>query len=384
MRFFSILLLSLTLSFGALAGETQKNTNKQQTKEITPSKARFWTWVSYSDKRDWDAYFTELKRVGLDGILMSSGIEGYKKVIPIAQKYGIEVQAWLWVMNNGGIANEHPEWLDYNALGHSLKDSMAYVGYYKFLNPIIPGVREKIATNFHNIAKIEGLSGVSFDYCRYVDAILPYHLWGSYGIVQDKIYPKWDYGYHPAMVETFIDKHGYDPRELVDTTPGAAAPDDKKWLKFRLETLNTLVDSIATLIHSEGKLFTASPFPTPEMSKHMVRQDWGKWPLDMAFAMIYQGFYKDAGLEWIAQCVRECKRDLKSKGRIFLGMHIPDFNKKDSPSLTDAVNTALENGAEGFSMYTFDALNPEQREELRVLIEDIKSKDKSCCSGCSH
>lgn len=350
-----LLLLMFVPSFGAKP-------------RVKASHARYWTWVNYSSTRDWDAYFTTLKDVGIEGILISSGRDGLEKIIPVADKYGIEVHAWLWVMNNGGIAAEHPEWLDYNALGESLADVKAYVDYYKFLNPAIPGVRKAIATNFENIATTPGLGGVSLDYCRYVDAILPHNLWKSYGITQDRIHPQWDYGFHPVMVEAFMKKHGYDPRKLEDPVA------DKKWLDFRCNVLNKFVDSLAVVIHGGGVSLSASPFPTPSMSKEMVRQDWSNWPLEMAFPMIYHGFYKEGSLEWIGQCVRECRRTMRGSAKLFYGMHIPDFGNPNGPSLTQAIEMAVANGAEGFSMYTFDALNEKQRAELKQVIQKLNAK----------
>lgn len=324
----------------------------------------YWTWVGYSPRRDWDKYFQELTDVGLKGVIMQAAPDDYAKVIPIAEKYGVDVYAWTWIMNNGGIAKEHPEWLDYNRLGESLKDSMAYVGYYKFLSPIIPGVRAAIAENIEKIAQVEGLKGISMDYCRYVDQILPTSLWGNYKIVQDKEYPKWDYGYHPDMINAFQDKYGYDPSKLEDPSQ------DAKWFQFRLDQVNEVANMVGDIAHKHGKSISASPFPTPEMSRRMVRQDWGKWNLDLAFPMIYHGFYYGKA-DWIAECVRECIKD-KPGTEIYCGLHIPDFGmagKDGYPKLTEAMEAAVNAGAKGIAIYTFDSLNPEQRAEMKAFIQ---------------
>ncbi|MEG1606958.1 MAG: family 10 glycosylhydrolase [Mucinivorans sp.] len=326
---------------------------------------KYWTWVGYSDTRNWDEFFQEITDVGLTGIIMSAGRESLEKVIPIAQKYGVDVHAWLWIMNNGGIAASHPEWLDYNQKGESMRDSMAYVGYYKFLNPAIAEARRAIADGVADVAKTKGLQGISMDYCRYVDAILPEALWGSYGIIQDKVYPKWDYGYHPEMIAQFTKKYGYDPRALADPTQ------DTLWLDFRCQVLNQFVDSLSTIVHSAGKELSASPFPTPAMSKQMVRQDWGRWPLDRAFPMIYHGFYY-GGVDWIAQCVRECRQTMNPNGELYLGLYIPDFGNPKGPTITQAVQAGLDNGAKGIAMYTYDNLSKEQKEELKKVIQKNK------------
>ena len=99
---------------------------------------------------------------------------GSRSTIPdvLQQSY-----AWWWTINNHKIAAEHPEWLSVNRNGHSIADSMAYVEYYKFLSPIIPGVREEICKQVEEICQIEGEEGIAIDYHRLVDVVLPTTLW---------------------------------------------------------------------------------------------------------------------------------------------------------------------------------------------------------------
>lgn len=325
------------------------------------AKNQYWTWVNYSDTRDWDKYFQDITDVGITGILIGAGRDGLEKIIPIADKYGVDVHAWLWIMNNGGIAKEHPEWLEYNRNGESLKDKKAYVDYYKFLSPIIPGVREAIYKSMEDVAKTKGLKAISLDYCRFVDAILPEALWASYGIKQDKIYAEWDYGYHPEMIKAFKAKFGYDPREKEDPSV------DEKWVQFRCDQVNEIANAIGEIAHKSGKKLSASPFPTPSMSRTMVLQDWGKWNLDQAFPMIYQGFYY-GDAKWVGDCVKECV-ETKPNTEIFCGLHIPDFGGENPKvTLTQAMQAAIDNGAKGVAIYTFDALSAEKRAEMKEFI----------------
>ncbi|MFI3315083.1 MAG: family 10 glycosylhydrolase [Rikenellaceae bacterium] len=323
---------------------------------------KFWTWSGYDKNRDWESYFEELKDVGVTGLLLSASKEGYERLIPLANQHGIEIHAWLWIMNNGTIADKHPEWLDYNQLGESIKDKKAYVDYYKFLNPIIPGVQDAIVEHIDNIASVEGLKGISLDYCRYVDAILPTSLWKNYNVVQTEVLPEWDYGYHPDMINAFIKKHGYDPLTVEDINS------DELWHQFRMDKVNDIVKKLRKVAKKRGIELTASPFPTPEMSRQMVYQDWGEWKLDRAFPMIYNGFYY-GDLNWIANCVRECREDMYSKAHLYMGIHVPDYKGDGDFSIFEAMDTAFENGAEGISFYTFDSLSKEQKDELKRYIK---------------
>lgn len=324
----------------------------------------YWTWCHFSPRTDWEDYFTRLTQTGIRGIILQSGPEGFEQVIPVAKRHGVTVYAWVWVLNNGGIAYLHPEWLDYNRNGESLRDKQAYVAYYKFLSPIIPGVRKAIAEGIERTAAVEGLDGISMDYCRYVDQILPTTLWAQYGIVQDKEYAEWDYGYHPEMLKAFEAKYGYDPSQSEDPSQ------DSVWLQFRLDRVTEVANMVGEIAHRHGMDISASPFPTPSMARRMVRQDWGKWKLDVAFPMIYQGFY-NGDTTWIADCVRECVA-AKPETMICCGLHVPDFyggGRDGKPTLTEAMEAAVRAGARGIAFFTFDAMTEPMREEVRRFIE---------------
>lgn len=348
MRLFRILLGALLLSVSAQRATAQPG---------------YWTWKHYSPDTDWDDYFTQMTETGIRGLILQCGPEHLRRVIPVAEKYGVTVYAWMWVLNNGWLARQHPEWLDYNRNGESLRDKTAYVEYYKFLSPAIPGVQRAIAEQIERTAEVEGLGGISLDYCRYVDQILPSALWAQYGIVQDREYAEWDYGYHPEMLRAFRKRHGYDPSQLDDPSQ------DSLWLRFRLDQVTRIANRAAQIAHRHGIRISASPFPTPELARRMVRQDWERWQLDIAFPMVYHGFY-DADAAWIADCVRACVA-AKPETKICCGLYVFDFfdDREGKPTLTEAMEAAVEAGAGGIAFFTFDNLSKAMREEVRRFIE---------------
>ena len=111
--------------------------------------AMFWTWLDYSPTTNFDSICREMNYLGIDGVMLNAASpDEYRVAVPIAKKYGIQVIAWLWTMNlehdRDKILKEHPEWFSVNRNGKSLADTTAYVDYYKFLSPVVPGVKEYI------------------------------------------------------------------------------------------------------------------------------------------------------------------------------------------------------------------------------------------------
>ena len=327
----------------------------------------FWCWMNYSNNKNWDDIFEKMSAAGMSGLLLNARAQEYPKVIPFAKKYGIKIHAWQWILNtqNRKIIEEHPEWLSVNRLGKSLNEQKAYVNYYKFLCPILPEVQAYLKNQIEEILKIDGIDGISLDYCRFVDIILPEKLWKKYGIIQDKEYPEWDYGYHPAMIEGFKKEYGYNPLDLEDSSR------NDQWNQFRYDQVTHIANMIADLTHQYGKIISASPFPTPTIARRNVRQDWDKWNLDVVFPMVYSGFYKNDGALWIGDCVKESVEAMKPKNTaVYCGLFVPS-HKNDTLSLSKAMNIAKQNGAKGISIFSYESLDTTQWKEVKQFIDSF-------------
>lgn len=327
----------------------------------------FWTWMDYRPGMNFDSICGVMNETGIDGVMLNAPTpDDYRIAIPIAHKHGIEVYAWLWTLNlehdRDVILKEHPDWFSVNRKGESLANSKAYVDYYKFMCPALPEVREHIRKKIVAYCEVEGLNGIAIDYHRFVDVILPTTLWSGYGVIQDKEYPEFDYGYHPAMIKLFKEKYGYDPREQED--PSA----DEKWRQFRCDQITEVANKIAEVVHSYGKVMAASPFPTPAMSRRMVRQDWGKWNLDIVFPMVYHNFYT-GDVSFISDCTIENVRDKNPMTTLYCGM-----TASNSPLMFESMDEALNNGAEGISIFTVNSLrSPEIRVKFKAYADSARA-----------
>lgn len=357
-------LLSLFLLLFLLLGVVSC---QQKAKETTKEYPMFWTWLDYRPGMNFDSICQVMNEVGMEGILLNAPTpDDYRVAIPIAHKHGIEVYAWLWTMNvehdRDKILAEHPEWFSVNRNGKSLADTTAYVNYYKFLCPALPEVREFIKGKIKAYCEVEGLNGIAIDYHRFVDVVLPTTLWPHYGIVQDREYAAWDYGYHPAMLKKFKEQYGYDPREQEDPSL------DVKWRQFRCDQITEVANMIAEVVHSYGKTMAASPFPTPKMASRMVRQDWGKWNLDIVFPMVYHTFYTE-DVSFISDCTMENARDKNEMTALYCGM-----TATDGPEMFKCMDAALNNGAQGISVFTINGLrSPEMRKQFKAYTDSVKA-----------
>ncbi|MDM1293335.1 hypothetical protein HX021_03385 [Sphingobacterium sp. N143] len=334
--------------------------------------AMFWTWLDYSPTTNFDSICREMNYLGIDGVMLNAASpDEYRVAVPIAKKYGIQVIAWLWTMNlehdRDKILKEHPEWFSVNRNGKSLADTTAYVDYYKFLSPVVPGVKEYIKQKIQSYCEVEGLSGISIDYHRYVDVVLPTTLWPKYNIVQDREYPAWDYGYHPIAVEKFKKQYGYDPHAQQDPSK------DLKWRQFRCDQITEMANMIADVVHANGKIMAASPFPTPKMASRMVRQDWGKWNLDIVFPMVYSSFYTEDP-SFIKDCTLENVKDKGNNTTLYCGL----MAKNNDEMFVD-MDEALNNGAQGISIFTIHSLkDPAIKARFKAYTTAAKiKKDKN-------
>jgi uncharacterized lipoprotein YddW (UPF0748 family) len=324
------------------------------------SQPKNWVWIPTNTERtgdDWKRRFDVMRASGIQAILpeVYAGREAFfastrlpvksdwlGTLLPLAKRAGLEVHAWMWAMPCmiPEILKAHPDWYNVNALGESAAVRPAYVPYYKFLDPGRPEVREFVQGTVKELAVIPGLTGVHLDYIRHPDAILPTTLWKKYNIVQDRVYPPYDYGYTAYERGEFKKKYGADPMKLK---PGEL---EAEWFQFRLDMVTGLVnDYLAPAAHAGGKQVTAAVFPGPSMARRMVRQDWGRWRLDGFLPMLYHSFY-NAGPEWVGEQTREgCAAVSKP---VYSGLFVSPM---DAATLRRTVGIARATGAAGVSLF---------------------------------
>lgn len=320
----------------------------QQTAEtpLEPSISfRHGTWiggdVGEGSIDEWKAKFAELRAAGIDAVLLQKGPDALPPLIAAAAEEGIGVHAWMPTMMQGGMEEEHHEWYVVNRLGDSAADKPAYVDYYKFMCPSREPVLEYLKNQVRDLALIDGLKSVHLDYIRYPDVILPIELWEKYGIVQDREYPDYDYCYCDVCRETFRQQSGIDPLEIEDPASHA------DWLRYRYDTITHVVNELAAVVHANGTAITAAVFPTPDIARRLVRQEWVKWDLDAVMPMIYHSFYEEP-VTWIDKATREGVEALTGRIPLYSGLFIPAL---DPDELARAVELSMQAGAEGVVLF---------------------------------
>jgi len=315
---------------------------------------------------DWQRDFAVMRAAGIHGVIAEVYNGGQalfqsrrlpvrspwlESAIPIATAAGLELHAWMWCMPCliPEILQAHPDWYNVNAKGESAADKPAYVPYYKFMDPARPEVREFVRDTVRELAAIPGLTGVHLDYIRHPDAILPSGLWSKYGIVQDKVYPPYDYGYTDYSRRAFKAKTGVDPIELPDPEKNAA------WMQYRLDSVVDLVnDYLVPAAHEGGKKISAAVFPGPSRARVMVRQDWGRFKLDAFMPMLYHSFY-EAGPDFVKTYTQEAVRTVKVP--VHSGLYVQPL---DAAEFTTTVRMAIDGGASGVSIFDAGAMTPER------------------------
>ncbi len=334
-----------------------------------------WLWVrpeSELTKNGWKDKLARVKASGFTGIMVEvynstwSFFENNHLPIkedvvsvaaPACHELGLEFHAWMWTMpcNIPAIVKEHPDWYAVNGLAESASVKPAYVGYYKFLCPNNPEVREFITSNINALAKIEDIDGIHLDYVRLPDVILAEALQPKYNIVQDREYPQYDYCYSDVCRKLFKEETGVDPlKDLKD--PSA----DLAWRQFRYDSITNLVNNrLVPAAKKFNKKISAAVFPNWQS----VRQQWHNWNLDAFHPMLYNNFYNE-DVDWIGEQTRIAVDSVKNNAPVYSGVFIPDLS---SDQLKKAYKGIILAGGNGITLFDLGAMNEEHWKVVSAL-----------------
>lgn len=307
---------------------------------------RNWMWLhedlQKSDEQ-WKEILSRLRDAGITGILIGGDIPMYEKIIPLAEKYNIDVHAWMWTLNRPGDteAQKHPDWYTVSRKGDSCYDVHPYVDYYQWVCPSKEEVYLHIEKQVKRLSSVKGLKGIHLDYVRYSDVILAKALQPLYDIVQDKEYPEYDFCYCQTCRDSFFKESGIDVYELDDPTQSV------EWRQYRYDSVTRLVNRLVNTAHNQGKLISAAVFPYPDLARFICRQSWDDWNLDAFFPMVYQNFY-DEDMAWIKSSVQKGVKDLKGRAPLISGLYLPEI---PDGQFSRAVENSFEGGARGVALF---------------------------------
>jgi hypothetical protein len=304
--------------------------------------------------------FADLMEKGIDGLMYSAGRdpEVYRRVGKIAKEVGLEFHAWIPTLTQNYNPDMKPEWYAINGIGESAYDKPAYADHYHFVCPNREEVIKYLEDLYGKIAEIPEVDGIHLDFIRFPDVILAKGLWKKYNLVMDREFPQFDYCYCDKCKNDFLINTGIDLNDVKDPSQV------EKWKQFRYDLITDLVNRLADVVHSKGKVINAAVFPGPNsIAKKIVRQEWDKWKIDAFYPMNYNDFYLE-GTKWIGDVCREGVTSLNNSKPLYSGLFIcPDPAKKASEpdpenhglspdELEAAIRESMENGAAGICLFT--------------------------------
>ena len=318
----------------------------------------FGTWLNYKNqpKSEWLKFFEKFNNAGINNFFIHGSPENLRSLVSLTKDSSIKIHGWIWTFNrpNDELAMKNHEWYSVNRNGNNSYDLRPYVDYYQWLSPFSIGAVEHIKNNIQEIANVSGIASVHLDYVRYCDVFLPSTLQVKYNIEQNSVLSQYDFGYHKNARNEFFNLYGCDPINIKDKDMYDL------WTTFRHNAITKVVRELRIIAHNNGTILSAAVFPTPEMSKRMVLQDWGNWELDLVSPMNYQHFY-DEDIHWIGRNVKVGVEKIKPKCKYLCGLFAQSLNLSN---FEKAINISLESQADGVNFFSADGLSDEK---LRII-----------------
>lgn len=314
------------------------------TAAVSRKKWKHWVWTN-PDPKDQEetlhVLYQKYYEAGIRGIFFEADSEKHFRA---ARAQRLEAHRWIWTMNRkiDTLMKSHPEWYAVNRKGENCVQHPPYVDYYRWLCPSRPEVQQYLENEVEQILSEDYVDGVHLDYVRYCDIILPVNLWENYKIEQTRELPEYDYCYCEVCRAKFQEFRGQVLEEIV--YPEASL----SWRQYRYNAITGIVNKLAAVAGRHKKQLTAAVFPTPEVARRNVRQDWTNWNLNGVCPMIYHGFYKEP-VEWIGDAVSEGVHFLAGKFPLYAGLYLSDFHS--IAAFRQGVQYALEHGAAGVSLF---------------------------------
>ena len=326
-------------------------------------------WASLPVDADFHAACAEVASVGSDIFLPqieSYSLENIEAMAEACHSNGMEFHAWT--INNmvskaypPEFLKEHRDWL---AVNRNLQTGLEFPlwGRQIWWCPSSEGYLDHYLRRWESLVDL-GADGLHLDFIRYPD-IWDYE--DGRAIERPEI-PDYSFCYCPRCRRRFKEEVGVDP---MDVPLDPANELYLKWRQWRMDVITASVKTIREETDIRLKL-SAAVFPTPDISRTVVLQDWPSFAdqLDFICAMIYTPKQWGRPVTWIKDATQEGlgreRPPWRSVCKYYAGFGYP-IRRQTPDDLRTGILSAAEGGADGVVIFSYPGPTPEQMEAIRV------------------
>jgi uncharacterized lipoprotein YddW (UPF0748 family) len=284
------------------------------------------------------------------------GWDPLQLALDTARPHGLRVHAYMNVLpgwkgledppaSAGQLWTAHPDWFMVDSLGYKMLPTS---GWYAFINPVMPEVREHLRGIVAELCAYE-VDGIHLDYIRY-----PH----DYRIVASQRYPDAtdgeilrhaDFSYDPASQSALFDRYGWEVSKRDIT-------------KFRCDSVTRVVRDISYVMQSRKPgacLLTASVMGNPVDGKAHAYQDSGAWARQGLVDWVVQMNYGTKSFSPHLKLMKKAAGRGKFKSSVVVGINC----KNDTGEVLAQIDQVRNSGSRGFALFSYSYLFDEKHHE---------------------
>jgi uncharacterized lipoprotein YddW (UPF0748 family) len=265
------------------------------------------------------------------GVGVDPGWDPLTVALSEARRYGLRVHAYVNVMpawaqeasppkESGQLYVARKSWLMTDRRGDPMKPN----GFYAFLDPSLPEVRQYLARLFAQLAHDYPLHGIHLDYIRYP------HPDEAPG-----------YGFHPRALQDFKAWSGGTP----ESRPEA-------WNEFRRAQVAATVRGIRDAVRSvkPGIEISAAVYAEPSKARESVAQDSPAWVAEGLVDWIAPMIYVAEGAEFERRLAPFSRPPLRD--RVYIGVQA----KPGQTQFAEQIGQAVSRRFPGVAVFSYGGL----------------------------
>jgi len=317
-------------------------------------------WVSKLPPADFDAACADMAAMGAEKLLPN--VETYTpdelaRLIETCHAHGMEFHAWtINNMVSGAYSRdcleEHRSWLAVNRNGQAGLEFPLW-GRQIWWCPNSREYLDHYIGRWNRLLAELGADGLHLDFIRYPD-IWDYE--DGLAIERPEV-PDYSFCYCPECRRDFERAAGVDPLDVPLDPENELY---REWRRWRMEVIAGAVRTIRQAIHPDLKL-SAAVFPTPEIARRVVLQDWPSFAdqLDFICTMIYARKQWGRPITWVEEATEEGLAEMRGKCAYYAGFGYP-IRQQTPDELKTGILAAREAGADGVVIFNYPGPTPEQ------------------------